>query len=245
MHELSEKTTRNIIFTSMQTPMISFRGCQWSKRLGLETYGDGGRHNFQECEELYRSMKQRAAHEHDQPMVSRWHFLEKMMQLKFLVGNPATTRALDAIEERKYCWSCIALASYIWSGFRLWLKLIRTLPPRAYFSISWWYWNSSGFGERPIRAGLWLICFVLAPLIPLSIFKIIETGPGDSIDYSKLPGLLAEWVRCMPFIRLDLSTCADSPWLAAIRFGASWLFQVFIATQATLFAFAVRNRFRR
>lgn len=245
MHELNKQTVQNIIFNSIQTPLLSFRGCHWPSRLALETHNPYEVQSLLRCEELYRSMKQRAASEHDQPMVSQWHFLEKLMQLKRLLNSRSSSDALDNLECREYSWSCLGLTRYIAYGVLLWFSLVLTLPKRSALSISWWYYNNSGFGERPIRAGLWLLCFTLAPIPVLSIFKAVETGFSFTVDHAKIPEVVAEWVRCMPLIRLDLINNEKFPLLASFRFGISWVFQVLIATQGALFAFAVRNKFRR
>jgi hypothetical protein len=89
MHSLSSATLANLSFTSMETEFFSFKGCDWPEMLmpeadGLQSGQDckGLYRDDKACEELYRSLKQKAATEHDQPMTSWWHYREKLMKLE-------------------------------------------------------------------------------------------------------------------------------------------------------------------
>lgn len=89
MHSLSSATLANLSFTSLETELFSFKGCDWPEMLlpeadGLQSGKDckGLYRDNKACEELYRSLKQKAAAEHDQPMTSWWHFREKLMKLE-------------------------------------------------------------------------------------------------------------------------------------------------------------------
>lgn len=81
MQDLSESSLANLNFTSLETEYLLFKGCTWPEKLYLETTAKRDA-NFKAAEELYRSLKQKAASEHDQPLVSQWHFREKLMALE-------------------------------------------------------------------------------------------------------------------------------------------------------------------
>lgn len=78
----------------------------------------------------------------------------------------------------------------------------------------------SGFGEKPFQALLWLVAFVFLPLMPF-IF------PGDMRCYIPLTKLGPTEGQC----------AITHLWMI------TW--QLLITIQAALFAFALRNRFRR
>ena len=171
-------------------------------------------------EELYRAMKQRAAEEHDQPMVSRWHFREKLMQLEQLRGEAYKAGQLRQYKNKK---SRSKFAS-------CWLK-IKLKTPIFLRSLTWWYWATSGFGERAVRAGVWLLALVALSFLANS-FK-------EPMVWSELPGSAAinYTLESIPFAK-DIQ---GKGWLRLAR--GFW--QLLIAVQFTLFALAVRNRFRR
>ncbi len=174
------------------------------------------------CEELYRAMKQRAAEEHDQLQVSRWHFREKLMQLKAMLNNERSNDLLEVVEDREAKWHARAWA---------WLKLLALPPYLPKLTLTGIYWATSGFGERAVRAGVWLLA-----LFGLSFLANATPQPWA---WSELPGSAAAnaTMASIPFAK-------DIPgdgWVKVAR--GAW--QFLIAVQFTLFALAVRNRFRR
>jgi hypothetical protein len=198
MHELTKRSIGNIIFTRIETPHLSFLGCRWPERLGLETHGKGDTKNLLACEELYRSMKQRAAEAHDQPQVSHWHYQEKRIALK-RGGNG------------------------IFEAVMLWL-----------------YWATSGFGERALRAGCCLAGLTVLPLLLFSTAKLAATSVSFRPDYIAIAEVFTDWQRAMPLSKVP-SGSLPSAW----KLWTFYVSQLLIALQATLFGFALRNRFRR
>lgn len=233
---LTSESLGNCVFNSQLVRCIKFRGIRdWPQKLGFEKHITPPT-SLKDLEELYRAMKQRAAEEHDQPLVSRWHFREKLMQLKGLL-LPANCNALiEAIEDTALCKSTRA---------RAWWELFRALPWRLRLSLPFLYWTSSGFGERATRGAACLLVLVLLPVFVLSLLKLIETGWSLTPDSQRIAEVLLEWVRCMPFAKLDTPTSNPPTILSALRTILSYGFQLVIGLQATLFALAVRNRFRR
>lgn len=165
-------------------------------------------------------MKQRATEEHDQRMVSWWHYREKLQSLKQQSG----------IDYRK-----IQLRTYkkgkVRGGLRRCWLLIKLKTPVPLRSATWLYWATSGFGERAVRAGVWLLA-----LLGLSFFANSIKEPWV---WSELPGSAAVQytLDSIPFAK-DIQGYG---WVRAAR--GFW--QFLIAVQFTLFALAVRNRFRR
>ncbi|MBU1230252.1 MAG: pentapeptide repeat-containing protein [Proteobacteria bacterium] len=111
------------------------------------------------------------------------------------------------------------------------LELIRERSP--------WLWHfhwlnlyrlSSGYGERENRA---FICLIILVLIPLGLNALPR--PDLNFPYSEIVNSTLSYI---PFTK-DLP--AQSGWL---RLGQG-VTQFLITIQATIFAFALRNRFRR
>ena len=241
MLDMDSHSLGNISFTRAELPLFSFRNSRWPSRLGIEQYGiknisePGTPDNLLECEELYRAMKERAAKESDQPMVSVWHFREKLMQLKGLLPDEARM-LVDRFEDHSLDTR---------TRLQAWRELFRALPWRLWRSLLFLYWTCSGFGERHRRAWWCLAGLAVLPLAPLIILKLLETGLSWRVDWLRVCQVIAEWVRCMPLVKLDAAIVEDAPLVSSFRAGLSWLFQVAIGLQAALFALAVRNRYRR
>jgi uncharacterized protein YjbI with pentapeptide repeats len=124
---------------------------------------------------------------------------------------------------------------------------------RRYFPLSFsnLYWLSSGYGERPIRAGIFLIVLIigLSIFLGLSGLKGIEgkdladvmsiKGFADIANFNKLNALILNTFQYAlfrePYFRPD----------SMIGYYLKSLAQILIPIQIGLFAFAVRNRFRR
>lgn len=222
---LEAESLENVIFKKSDLNTLAIGDCEWPNRLGAEKYRTGYSVYFAsllECEELYRAMKQRAAEEHDQPQVSRWHFREKLMQLMALINNKQSHTFLEVIENQSSRWPARAKA---------WFKLF-TLPPYLpKLTLTGLYWATSGFGERAVRAGVWLLALVALSFIANSI-----TEPWV---WAELPGSAAAQytLATIPFAK-------DIPGDGWVKVGRG-VWQFLIAVQFTLFALAVRNRFRR
>ncbi|SNR88361.1 hypothetical protein SAMN04488503_1704 [Humidesulfovibrio mexicanus] len=246
----NEVFMKNVIFRSHDVHWMSFSVFTWPMRLGYETYastvqGDTvspeeqvrkNKIHMKECEELYRAMKQRALELHDQPQASRWHFREKLMQLKLQLLPAKSNALVDAFEDESLCVK--NRMSALW-------ELFRALPWRMRRSLLFLYWISSGFGERSGRAAISLLALIVLSLLTLVVLKLFETGLSLRFDALKVGEVLYEWVRCMPLVKIDATINTSAPIVSGIRTIFSGLAQVATALQATLFALAVRNRFRR
>lgn len=95
----------------------------------------------------------------------------------------------------------------------------------------WLYWATSGFGERAVRAGVWLLALVALSFLANSI--------KEPWVWAELPGSAAAGytMATIPFAK-------DIPGEGWVKVGRGF-WQLLIAVQFTLFALAVRNRFRR
>lgn len=222
MHELGTKSLSNLMFTRSEKQIFSFRSCRWPEVLGLEKHGAEHENNTLACEELYRAMKQRAAEEHDQPLVSRWHFREKLMQLKQLFNNDRSNNLLEEVEDRDAKWPARAKA---------WFKLLWHRPHWPKLTLTGLYWATSGFGERAVRAGVWLLALV--------VLSFALNAAPQPMDWNTLWGAAAAnaTLATIPFAK-------DIPGDGWVKVGRGF-WQFLIAIQFTLFALAVRNRFRR
>lgn len=222
LKELNRNSTSKLSLEPSQLPGFKFQGCRWPSRLYIETKGHGAPSNQPDCEELYRAMKQKAAEEHDQPMVSRWHFREKLMQLKGLFANARSNDLIEVVEDREANWGARAWA---------WFKLLALPPYLPKLTLTGIYWATSGFGERAVRAGVWLLA-----LVGLSFALNAIPQP---MDWNTIWGSTAAnaTMATIPFAK-------DIPGDGWVKVGRGF-WQFLIAVQFTLFALAVRNRFRR
>lgn len=166
-------------------------------------------------EDLYRQMKQQAKEKHNEPQASKWHYREKEMFRK------------------KKMW-------------------------RRYVSLTWLYWAASGYGERPVKAGLVLLGFctmvpiamnwvglkVLDPTTPINGVKAIQgfslSWPWDW-DWAKFNLLFQTAIEYSLFVKEPILKIAPGFWAGLLTL---WT-KLIIPVQATLFVFALRNKFRR
>lgn len=123
----------------------------------------------------------------------------------------------------------------------------RSLP-----SISTLYWFSSGYGERPVRAGLMLIVLIPGLTLLLNFFgieanqinndnlKIIQ-GFSGNFDLKRFGLLIFTTFQYILFVKVP-------DYVPYTYFGniiVLFFSKLIIPLQAALFALAVRNRFRR
>lgn len=216
-----KNSIENLYYSPVELPQFSFSCCHWPDRLYHDTHKIT-HSNYSSCEELYRAMKQRAAEEHDQPQVSRWHFREKLMQLKQLFNNERSNDLIEVVEDRDAKWG---------DRTKAWFKLLWHGPHWPKLSLTGIYWATSGFGERAVRAGVWLLALVALSFLANSIM--------EPWVWAELPGSAAAGytMATIPFAK-------DIPGDGWVKVGRGF-WQLLIAVQFTLFALAVRNRFRR
>jgi hypothetical protein len=123
------------------------------------------------------------------------------------------------------------------------LKLLgQSEGERFNYSMLWLYRAVSGFGEDPLRALRVLVGLLVLPLLFLLIGSAasVEISFGAWV-YTSDPqtDVIAEWLKYFPLAK---AMHADT--------GAAWRllmlgWQLLITIQAALFAFALRNNFRR
>jgi len=220
---LKRKSIQNLVCSSFDVRLFSFLGCHWPSRLSLDDHdGMDALNRMVTAEELYRAMKQRAAEGHDQPQVSHWHFREKLMQLKQLLNNKRSNDLLEEFEDSEK-----SLGARAWA----WGKLLALPPYGPKFTLTGLYWASSGFGERAVRAGVVLLTLVAGSFALNSL--------PQPLDWNALPGSAAAnaTLATIPFAK-------DIPGDGWVKVGRGF-WQFLVAAQFTLFALAVRNRFRR
>lgn len=232
LQELSAHSLSNIVFTRLEIRQFTFRDCRWPKNLGLETHMKSVGANFQDCEELYRAMKQRACLEHDQGMASKWHYREKYMKLKRRLWLPLYSALFDFIDYKQ---SFAAIFKKLAHD----IFVVFCTPLRASLSLLFIYWFTSGFGERAVRAFAWLTGYVLATM---ALCAQVDLSDGTTaILPLELPERVFAALQHLLFITNPKYSPNSPNWRAALLI----LTRVLVPVQFTLFALAVRNRFRR
>lgn len=106
-------------------------------------------------------------------------------------------------------------------------------------TLTWWYWTTSGFGEKPVRAGGLLFALAVVVFVLMGTANMVgATPPTADVDLSER---LHAGLQHLLFIASPQYTPAEPLWRSALLV----LTRVLIPLQFTLFALAVRNRFRR
>jgi len=239
---MKPSSLKHIIFTPAELPFFTLNQYHWPNRLGLEIHGGKSLGNLLGCERLYRAMKKRADEEHDRKMVSEWHYREKLMGLKQLSLFPFWLANLDTV----LCASC----SWLTRLQALTVLMLSSLValPRCIFSLTFWYCITSGFGEGMIRAGGLLGLLTVLPFLACSPFgHAVFQGIWSQMPWLHgLSGQLTQFrdtmnaTAAMQFIPFTKDIGGDG-WVKV----AQGIWHLLIIIQGTLFALAVRNRFRR
>ncbi|MHC1752882.1 pentapeptide repeat-containing protein [Humidesulfovibrio sp.] len=220
MHNLDESSLSYLRLKRLDVEHFSFSECvRWPKHFGFENEKHT---SIRTLEELYRALKQKAIEQHDHLQASHWHFCEKLMQLKQLFDNERSNNLLEEVEDRDAKWLDRAKA---------WFKLLWHRPHWQKLTLTGLYWATSGFGERAVRAGVWLLALI--------VLSFVLNATPQPMDWNSMWGATAAnaTLATIPFAK-------DIPGDGWVKAGRG-LWQFLIAIQFTLFALAVRNRFRR
>jgi hypothetical protein len=122
------------------------------------------------------------------------------------------------------------------------LKQIKEKRPKWWrFSWLWLYRFSSGYGEDYRCAFRILMWLLFAAFAISSLIAIISTGFSPRIDWDKVGWVFESTLRCIPLTKLPTENGNLGVWYYAFIS----VFQLLIGIQAALFAFALRNKFRR
>ena len=98
------------------------------------------------------------------------------------------------------------------------------------------YRDVSGYGEDPLRAIRTFLIILFIPLAALSLIESISAYPHTAPDFAHV---LEDWLRFIPLTKVSFENISLGKRLVTI----TW--QLITSVQATLMAFAIRNRFRR
>jgi hypothetical protein len=215
INSVDKSSIQNMYFTSREVNLLDFQQCVFPCFLRPEEAL-----KIFLAEELYRSLKQKAAMKHNYAMVSEFNYKENLMHFHGLLQTKREKLYLSIIENEE--------SNKIGKIFYFILLVIKT--PKILFTIDFWYWLLSGFGERDHRALSWLVLLLILPLLLNVILPQIDSFPCSDLINSTL--------NYIPFTK---ELPGHSGWL---RLGQG-LSQLLITIQATIYAFALRNRFRR
>ena len=128
-------------------------------------------------------------------------------------------------------------------------SLLRRYVPITFSNL---YWATSGYGERPVRAGIILLLLIVAfsfflalggllPLIGSSVYNLVAINDiSDILKRDKLGLLILNTLQYVTFQKEPFFEPASliGGWLKLIA-------QILIPVQAAFFVFALRNRYRR
>lgn len=120
------------------------------------------------------------------------------------------------------------------------LKLLRADKNSKFLKCCLWYYKwSSGFGEAPLRACLWLLGLVFLPLAWTAAAEVAQHFVWWSFDWGRIDAVVTAWLGYLPLTR------SVPPGASGLLRAGMLFWQLLVAIQATLFVFALRNRFRR
>ena len=246
-------TVTEMSFLSTNIESFQFIDCRWGKRALQHVIYDRCKPDhgitYEYIATIYRRLKKIAKDSADEMLASDWHYMEKEMQRKqansTLKKSTAGINVLILILVLFFI-SLIFISTPTIPLLMMFsvalvltcklLKLRQQTKDSAPTSVHP-DWNSvfflniyyliSGYGEKPLRALIWLAIFIFLPaFIPLDL-----TAYHD-------PQWLKDTVNYLPLMKATSNTSSIS-----ILFNG--LGRTLITLQAALFAFALRNKLRR
>lgn len=130
-------------------------------------------------------------------------------------------------------------------------RLWRRFNPISFSNL---YWAFSGYGECPVRAGIMLLLLFILVTIVMNFFGLIPFGNEKSVfGFTEINGFSGsfDWekFKFLVFNTIQYTLFFKTPFFKPETING-YIFQTiftkfFIPIQATLFAFAIRNKFRR
>lgn len=223
-------------FSKINIESFKFIGCKWGKNRFDPVYDEVNKAEPSELEEIYRRLKSLALNSYDQVQASAWHYKEKEMQTKRLAPKPfyyfylllylfIGTLAWVMVPIPHNYYFIGLLSPYITLLFLIYFRCEKPISFNAEFKKLYiqTYYCISGYGEKPLWALLWLGILILTPIIFYGAAYI--SGKPEIVDYSRYIPLMGNKNQEYSFLQ------------------ATW--QLLITLQATLFAFALRNKLRR
>ncbi|WP_031480084.1 pentapeptide repeat-containing protein [Maridesulfovibrio frigidus] len=117
-------------------------------------------------------------------------------------------------------------------------KSPRTLFLRTINNI---YWIISGYGEEPLRAFAFLFLFILCPLLTALYFGPFYEFTLCGEVFKDNTHLVSRWLWYLPLTKIELTCSNISDW----NYFFKAFYNLLVTIQAALFAFALRNKFRR
>jgi len=203
---------KSLIFTSIELEKMLFKYCIWPDRLFLERAL--GHTNYELMGEV------------EYPEVEE---LYRNLKQRAVTEQDMTKASDWHYREKLMCLEQIRRHN---AGCSRWRNLL---------TVTWWYWFSSGFGERPDRA-VWVLLGLFGVLLAcLAGSLLFETGLTSTPDWTKIKDMLLAW----PQYALFVSQPAYTPVCHLGRFAVLVCSKLLIPLQAALFVLALRNRFRR
>ena len=122
---------------------------------------------------------------------------------------------------------------------------------RRFFGVSFWYGLSSGYGERPTRAAVVLLFLLVAVTLLMGWFGLKTDNPVNGIEIIQRFSDMnwEKWVilventlqNALFFKNIRFEPGSPIPW----GFIQTFFTRILIPLQFALFAFALRNKFRR
>ena len=212
-----------------------FINSPWDKNGRIKACTDDEPDELQPTRDFYQRMKAKYKAENNEYEASKWHIAEKEAQLKLLC--PPVWPCLSRIKRGLY-----GLVDKPWSkAIFNWLSRFLNGVSRWFLFIALWLYKIvSGFGEKPGRAFAVLLLVLFLPLLILTWLEVQQHFAWWAFDSVKVHRVIEEWLTYIPLTRVVDNKAELGGWHALRLF---W--QFLITIQAALFAFALRNKFRR
>lgn len=255
--EFMNVQSNNLVFANVNLKQVVFRGsnlinmsfinCDWQRKFGRNMLYDEVKlfqNDIEDKEMEEKFAKIKALHN----KIQKYHPI-KYIESYFLEDIPERkyVEALYRQLKRKYKTEHNEPEVSNWHyGEKEMFRKSRRY--RRYVSLSWLYWLSSGYSERPFRAGVFLLVLILiiALLLGVSGLSHPDTATAAFIIKGPLSTYHNFWTLILA--TLQFASFVKEPLFRATTSIGQWLeltAHILIPLQTALFLLAVRNKFRR
>ena len=172
---------------------------------------------------------------------------EKILYDEKRLSTPANTDSLKKVESLYRRLKLKCATSQNWPEVSIWHYGEKEMRRKrgARFWVTWLYWVSSGYAERPVRAAVWLGGLILGISLLMSFIELKPSAdaPQWICDPSWGTRLLACFLNTLQYATFQKTYFFEplTPFGSILKTIAQFL----IPLQTALFILAVRNKHRR
>lgn len=262
---LEKANLNKVSFIDTDLTMIEFVNCEWPRKFGTNILYDEIRLFDNPWHEYVISEGENKPSKNPLYLFKKWlNLLKKRFEGRFyeilkrewngfkkdiscnkygIKKVEILYRRLKQVNIERHAW--FAVSNWHYGEKEMYRKQIRWKRRFFPFSISNLYWLSSGYGERPVRAGMALFFLIIVISILMKLLEFTPP-PGETVyETAGISGFFAYVLNTLQYVTFQKQPIFQPLPGSLPGEYLKILTRIVIPLQTALFAFALRNRFRR